>query len=120
MVPTANIDLRKGGRLRPGPSRSAISGVRQVTQPMNVLSLRRVSPALGGWPFLKKERDMSNLINELGFDELEAVCGGARNLANDPGFHPTYQTSWSNNGSSSPLFGNSSFKDTIDNNDNLP
>jgi bacteriocin-like protein len=36
---------------------------------------------------------MSNLTNELSIDELEAVSGGTRNLANDPGFHSTIKTS---------------------------
>jgi hypothetical protein len=58
---------------------------------------------------------MSNLTNELGIDELEAVNGGMRSQANDPGFHLNILTT---NGS--PLYGNSSFHDTIDNNDNLP
>jgi bacteriocin-like protein len=58
---------------------------------------------------------MSNLTNELSIDELEAVSGGTRNLANDPGFHSTIKTS-----GDSPLFGRGSFHDTIDSNPNLP
>jgi len=62
---------------------------------------------------------MSNLTNELSIDELEAVSGGTRNLANDPGFHSTIKTR-DNSPGGSPLFGNSSFHDTIDSNPNLP
>jgi len=58
---------------------------------------------------------MNNDTHELNIDELNAVSGGMQNLANLPGFHRDIQ---GNNGS--PLFGNSSFHDTIDNNDNLP
>jgi hypothetical protein len=61
---------------------------------------------------------MSN-NTELSNDELHAVSGGMRNLANDPGFHRTFQTSFGNN-NGSPLYGNGSFHDTIDNEDNLP
>jgi bacteriocin-like protein len=62
---------------------------------------------------------MRNDIHELSISELETVSGGARNQANDVGFHRTFATSFgSNNGS--PLYGNGSFHDTIDNEDNLP
>ena len=62
---------------------------------------------------------MRNEIQELNINELETVSGGARNQANDPGFHRTFATSFGpNNGS--PLYGNGSFHDTIDSNDNLP
>ena len=39
---------------------------------------------------------MNNDIHELNFNELDAVSGGTRNQANDPGFHRTFQTSFSN------------------------
>ena len=74
-----------------------------------------------GWsPRLKaSERDMSDLTNQLSLEGLEAVSGGMRNQANDPGFHRTFATSFGpNNGS--PLYGNSSFHDTIDHVDGLP
>jgi hypothetical protein len=58
------------------------------------------------------------MTNELHLDELDAVCGGTRDLAHDIGFQPTYRTPGGN--PSSPLFGNGSYRDTIDNNDNLP
>jgi hypothetical protein len=62
---------------------------------------------------------MSNLTHELSIEALETVSGGMRNRANDPGFHFPYATSGGpNNGS--PLYGNGSFHDTIDSNDNLP
>ncbi len=59
---------------------------------------------------------MRNEIHELSTDELEAVSGGMSNLANLPGFHTNIRLP----DGSSPLFGNGSFHDTIDNNDNLP
>jgi hypothetical protein len=62
---------------------------------------------------------MDNDSHELNFNELDAVSGGMRNQANDPGFHRTFQTSFSNN-NGSPLYGNGSFHDTIDNVDGLP
>ena len=62
---------------------------------------------------------MNNDIHELNFNELDTVSGGVRSQANDIGFHPTYQTSFGNN-NGSPLFGNGSFHDTIDNVDGLP
>jgi bacteriocin-like protein len=62
---------------------------------------------------------MRNEIQELSINELETVSGGARNQANDPGFHRTFATSFGQN-NGSPLYGNGSFHDTIDNNDNLP
>jgi hypothetical protein len=55
---------------------------------------------------------------ELNFNELDAVSGGRLNLADNPGYHPTYRTPSSN--PSSPLLGNGSYKDTIDNVDGLP
>ena len=62
---------------------------------------------------------MRNEISELKIEELETVSGGMRNQANDPGFHRTFATSFGpNNGS--PLYGNGSFHDTIDNENNLP
>ena len=64
---------------------------------------------------------MTNLnddTRELSINELDAVNGGARNQSNDIGFHRTFQTSFSSN-NGSPLYGNSSFHDTIDNTDNL-
>ena len=57
---------------------------------------------------------MSNL--KLSIDELEAVSGGMQNLQNLPGF----RTDIKYPDGSSPLYGNGSFRDTIDNNDNLP
>jgi bacteriocin-like protein len=62
--------------------------------------------------------DMNNDIHELSINELDAVSGGRLNLADLPGFHPTYRTP--NGNPSSPLFGNGSYKDTIDNTDGLP
>jgi bacteriocin-like protein len=62
--------------------------------------------------------DMKNDIHELNTNELSAVSGGRLNLADLPGFHPTYRTPGSN--PSSPLFGNGSYHDTIDNVDGLP
>jgi|HubBroStandDraft_5_1064220.scaffolds.fasta_scaffold276074_1 hypothetical protein len=65
------------------------------------------------------ESDMNNLSNELNLGDLEAVSGGMRNQANDPGFHRTFATSFgTNNGS--PLYGTGSFHDQIDNVDGLP
>ena len=62
---------------------------------------------------------LNNEVHELNIDELDAVSGGMRNQANDPGFHRTFATSFGpNNGS--PLYGNGSFHDTIDNNHHLP
>ena len=61
---------------------------------------------------------MKNHIHELNTDELSAVSGGRLNLADLPGFHPTYRTPGGN--PSSPLFGNGSYHDTIDNVDGLP
>ena len=46
---------------------------------------------------------------------LDDVCGGRINLANSPAFHSTIMQI-----NDSPLYGVGSFKDTIDNNDNLP
>jgi Tfp pilus assembly protein FimT len=67
----------------------------------------------------ERERDMNNLTNELSLGDLEAVSGGMRNQANDPGFHQTFATSFgTNNGS--PLYGTGSFHDQIDNVDGLP
>ena len=62
---------------------------------------------------------MNNDIHELNFSELKTVSGGMRNLANDPGFHPNIKTP-DNTPGGSPLFGNGSYHDTIDLNDNLP
>jgi bacteriocin-like protein len=62
---------------------------------------------------------MNNNIHELNIDELDAVSGGRLNLGQFAWFHPTYQTSFGNN-NGSPLYGNGSFHDTIDNNNNLP
>jgi bacteriocin-like protein len=62
---------------------------------------------------------MNNDIHELNIDELDAVSGGRLNLGQFAWFHPTYQTSFGNN-NGSPLYGNGSFHDTIDNNNNLP
>ena len=71
-------------------------------------------------PSLKsKGINMPNDTRELNINELDAVSGGARNQANDIGFHRTFQTSFSNN-NGSPLYGNGSFHDTIDNVDGLP
>ena len=61
---------------------------------------------------------MKNDIHELNTNELSAVSGGRLNLADLPGFHPTYRTASGN--PSSPLFGNGSYHDTIDNVDGLP
>jgi len=61
---------------------------------------------------------MKNDIHELNTDELSAVSGGRLNLADLPGFHPTYRTPSGN--PSSPLFGNGSYHDRIDNVDGLP
>jgi hypothetical protein len=61
----------------------------------------------------------NEMVSQLSLDDLSAVSGGTRNQANDPGFHRTFATSFGpNNGS--PLYGNGSFHDTIDNNENLP
>ena len=57
---------------------------------------------------------MGNLVDELTDGELEAVSGGMRTRANDPGF-PSLDPR-----NDSPLYGRGSFKDTIDNNPNLP
>ena len=57
--------------------------------------------------------------HELNIDELYTVSGGMLNLGQFAWFHPTYQTSFGNN-NGSPLYGNGSFHDTIDTNDNLP
>jgi bacteriocin-like protein len=62
--------------------------------------------------------NMSN-NTELSIDELDTVSGGQLNLGQFAWFHPTYKTSFGNN-NGSPLYGNGSFHDTIDNNDNLP
>jgi hypothetical protein len=64
---------------------------------------------------------MKNDIRELSINELDDVCGGRINTAAGPPYFPvgpnpaTFQVP---NGS--PLYGNSSFHDTIDNNNNLP
>lgn len=78
--------------------------------------LKQGSRTEGMVPFPKQERDMSNLVDELTDGELEAVNGGMHNRANDPGF-PSFIFEPRNG---SPLYGNGSFRDTIDNNDNLP
>jgi hypothetical protein len=57
-------------------------------------------------------------ICELAIYDLDAISGGRLNLADLPGFHPTYRTPSGN--PSSPLFGNGSYHDTIDNVDGLP
>jgi bacteriocin-like protein len=62
---------------------------------------------------------MNNDTHELNIDELDTVSGGRLNLGQFAWFHPTYRTPSSGN-PSSPLFGNGSFKDTIDNTDGLP
>jgi bacteriocin-like protein len=59
---------------------------------------------------------MSSLTSELSIDELEAVSGGMQNLKNLAGF----RTDIKYPDGSSPLYGNGSFHDTIDLNDNLP
>jgi hypothetical protein len=61
---------------------------------------------------------MGKLNNDLSIDELEAVTGGTYNRADSPAYHPTYRTPGGN--PSSPLFGNGSYHDTIDNVDGLP
>jgi bacteriocin-like protein len=59
--------------------------------------------------------------HELSINELDAVSGGRLNLADLPGYHPTYRSPTHNPGApGSPLYGNSSYKDTIDNVDGLP
>jgi hypothetical protein len=67
----------------------------------------------------EQETVLNNDIHELNFNELDAVSGGMRNLAYDPGFHQTFATSFSNN-NGSPLYGTGSFHDTIDNVNGLP
>jgi hypothetical protein len=66
-------------------------------------------------PSEQQERDMDSGILELSLEDLTAVSGGMRNLANDPGFHLNIGP---RNGS--PLYGNGSFHDTIDHVDGLP
>jgi len=50
-------------------------------------------------------------------EELDCACGGMTDLENNPGFHTIWQIKINPN---SPLYGNISFHDTIDNDDNLP
>jgi hypothetical protein len=84
--------------------------------------LRSLRPPRIRWmvpSFKGGESDMNNLTSELSLGDLEAVSGGMRNQANDPGFHRTFATSFgTNNGS--PLYGTGSFHDQIDNVDGLP
>jgi hypothetical protein len=70
-----------------------------------------------GWspPKQSRRETLTNEIRELNSDELDAVSGGMQNLANLPGFHPAIRVN-----PGSPLYGNSSFHDTIDNTDGLP
>lgn len=64
---------------------------------------------------------MTNDIHELNVNEIDAVSGGRINLGQFIWFHPTYRSPTHNPGApGSPLYGNSSFKDTIDNVDGLP
>ncbi len=56
--------------------------------------------------------------HEMNIAELDAVVGGTTNRADSPAYHPTYRTPGGN--PSSPLFGNGSYHDTIDNVDGLP
>jgi hypothetical protein len=69
----------------------------------------------------KQETEMTKLNNEtreLNIDELDAVNGGMQNPANFPGFRYIGHVFGMN--PSTPLSGNGSFHDTIDNVDGLP
>jgi hypothetical protein len=97
--------------------RRNFADVIQITRQVNGFPFRRVSPRVRGWSALARGMNMSD-NTELSIDELDAVIGGMSVPTNEAQIISAIKAKNFANGS---IFtGNSSFGDTIDNNNNLP